>query len=782
MSSVVAFARKFAQLKVELSRDSEVDLRLLRLVDFARDTGDTLHNSAFATYLEEWRALVEYQLEGETNLQDLTPDELQRAVQTCRGQVSDNATVTIVQELSKKFCYVGEVEKALTWLDSDDDCDTPDTLSAIPTDVTDEYETARRVLAELPPNSSIANELQQIVREWRLEREALSFDSVKCLFVDRGGHATAGRGRMRTLVCRSADAIQKLETNELVFDNQVRGPDDPFVGASYNALDAIKLLLHRDENKSDRCCLRVHLAIENSDQTFTGDSIALAVALVSYAQLMKPQIHRHERFIAGEIAVTGSLDADGTLAPVNNDSLDAKIKRAFFSPVKYVVVPQANVLATKNCITKLRQQYPRRRLQVIAHERMQDVIDDHNVIRPEKVCMGQFVARKARRYTGSFKIQVPILLGVAWLLLALLLPKYFDPWFDRHIAEVVSLGNRIKAVNPDGHTLWVSSELAGTLREAVGHVYTQLDGSHWVANVDEDDGDELFFAPYIEGLSGRVQLYDDDGLLIWERTTFVDSPYPGDRETTIYAKSQNYGPAKVKGVIGKDGEALIMTACFSSAPARMQIILFDADGQHVTGPYLHTGVVGYYRNSLLLDKNQSGVTDVLLSGMNNRLGRAVIILLDPLDLSGVSPPYTGDLFLESQMQKGGHLLYVSFPKTPLSIQTGSYNSIRAIRYTGHQEHLLVRVAEGINGVIDGKRLVPKEAPSLFYELDSNFIPRRVYFDDGSFRQSNDLLRLTGKVEMASQRHVLDSLLSEVVVYKGNDIIHYLASGIDFYAD
>ncbi|MFH1688049.1 MAG: hypothetical protein ABIE70_11100 [bacterium] len=768
MNSTVAFARAFAALKAELARDGAADRRLLRLVEFAKDNAEALLKPAYTGYREEWRSLVQYQLAVDGCLDDLLPDELAAVIEVCKELVDQANLTTIGRELARKLCYVGEAEKALPLLDPDGDDRSSHAAAITPGDTDDELDAARRVLESLPSDSPQAAQLEKILGAWRLEREALSFDSVKCLFVDKGGHTVAaGRGRLRTLVCKSAETAVKLETDEVVFDNQIRSPDDPFVGAAYAALEAVGRLLQRDGAATNNHRLRVHLAIEDSHQAFTGDSIALAVALVGYAMLMKPQIHRHERFIAGEIAVTGSLSADGALMAVNAGSLEAKIKRTFFSPVKYVVVPEDNAATAKECIEKLREQYPRRRLQVIAHDRLSDVIDDHNVIRPEKVCMGAFVARKARRYTGSIRVQVPLLLGLTWLLLALLWPKYFDPWFDWNIADIEVVGNRFRTLNADGQTLWWSEEYEGELSVASYRKTTSTSSRYWQrVDVDGNGRDELFFIPVCGGPRNVAEFYGETGAVQWRRPAYIETTYPGDVAFGDTPARKDYSAIHMITISDSGGNACVAICSDCSPPARDQIIVIDATGKYVSGPYLNVGQL-FPAAMKLADFNHDGVNEILAGFTNNQLGRAALAVLDPHHLHGVSPPYDDEFFVASGMGTGSHLVYLSFPETPLS-EGPPRNYVSSIKVDTAAGITMVAVVEGIGLQIDGREYSyasDQLLPHITYYLDRYGDPFRAEFADGHLQRLNDFLLKCGKPPIVDTASFLDKLLSSVEVYR-----------------
>lgn len=752
MSSVVAFARRFAQLKAELLRDGETDLRLMRLVDFAGDAGDTLHKPAYATYLQEWRSLVEHQLEDEGGLQDLLPDELEYAAEVCDELSDKNVTDTIGLELARKLCYVGEVEKALDWLNHDGNDDSSVASAVSLADTTDEYDAARQVLQALSPDSPLTEQLEKILGHWRLEREALSFDSVKCLFVDKGGHTiAAGRGRMRTLVCKNADTIARQETNEVVFDNQVRSPDDPFVGASYNALDAVGQILLRDENGSNSRCLRVHLGVEGSHQTFTGDSIALAVALVGYAMLMKPQIHRHERFIAGEIAVTGSLTAEGTLMAVNAGSLNKKIERAFFSPVKYVVVPQDNAAMARECIEQLRAKYPRRRLQVIAYERLQDVINDHNVIRPEKVCMGAFVARKARRYTGSIRVQVPLLLGLTWLLLALLSPKYFDPWFDWNPVYAIAnpTTNSLEAYNRDSTLLWADVLSCPISKVTSDRIWSTSFGKTY--DFDGDGRNEVVFLPRIDEVCddrAHVRFYASDGQLVWKGNAALLGRYPKDTAGVQY-------DAGYLRIVETSNGPVIVSIVYQDMPARAHIRLWDAAGDSL-GWYVHWGHGAIQE---VTDIDHDGQDEILFTGFYNRKQCVALLVLRPDSVQGFSPIEPG---IENEYPwwiPGNQVAYILFPKSDV----GCLADELPAGYNAPGPSGLRVADDGLIQVNISESVDYEGSPQLIYTIDKRFRVVKVAMTDILVTHRQQLVA-EGKLQPIEDASAYFDALRDAVTY------------------
>jgi len=325
---------------------------------------------------------------------------------------------------------------------------------------------------------SLYNILKDILNAWEGERETLSHEWANCLFVEKGDHgrltsvipAKEGihkhRGRLRVLQGRVELFGKSATTDEITFANQIVKPDDRFIGVAYDSLEAVRQVFKASSFKDKASAFyHAHFSIRaggapgrDSTHTFTGDSIGLAVGLVTYTQLLKPEIMRQERFIASDVAFTGGVSPDGAFIPVNKETLSVKVERAFFSPIKYLVLPEGNLIAAKEHLERLKKRYNRRHLRLVPAERLTEVIENHNVIRAEKVCMGEFVVRKAYRYSRMTKVQVPLLVALLLVALAILFPKW-TPWFDWHIARIEVIGNRFRTLNADGRENGRSSGL-----------------------------------------------------------------------------------------------------------------------------------------------------------------------------------------------------------------------------------------------------------------------------------------------------------------------------------
>ena len=221
---------------------------------------------------------------------------------------------------------------------------------------------------------ALARWLRDFDARWQARRETGDPQRAHCLFVEYDSTGRPVRGRLRTLEGKIEPLKTGSESDELIFHHQVRSPDDPFVGTIYGALAALRQVTSRRREfpRSDplpsgevdpavvgsgeghvgrasptilssgpRFRARFTLSGEGGEG-YSGDSVGLAAFAVAYGGWWAGDLHRERRLIGNTVAFTGAVSADGQVEPVAGDSLQLKVRRAFFSPIDNLVVPEAN--------------------------------------------------------------------------------------------------------------------------------------------------------------------------------------------------------------------------------------------------------------------------------------------------------------------------------------------------------------------------------------------------------------------------------------------------------
>ncbi len=300
---------------------------------------------------------------------------------------------------------------------------------------------------------------------------------------------------------------------------------------------------------------------------------------------------------------------------------------------------------------------------MVAYSRLADILDDKNVVRSEKVCIGQYVARKAVRYSRATHIQVPILLALAYLLISLIYPKAWVG-FDDNPAYVKPTKNGFIAVNVNSTPLWSKTYDVDSLASA--RTYT-------IGDLDSDGKNEVAFVPK-PGLSSNMEavlyLYDHDGKELFARPCTIEAEYPGDSTADL-----NYYPSTVEFVQTDKGVRIVCCVC-REYPARTHITVWNSDGESL-GWYINSGFA--HQRGVLESGAAGGQKLLVFTCTNNRVGSSGLFGLYVDSSYGVSPPFSDTIYALDGVTRGNQYSYVMLPRSDVSIALRArYNTIYRI--------------------------------------------------------------------------------------------------------
>lgn len=661
--SILEFARDFETLKGRLKKQQSSGYRLLLLNHNWSMLRDRLNDPKYRTFVVEYATLLLDNLKAPhltdlllpelTNLMDVVSSLAAVAVNAERVAELQSKTTLIAREAAVKSFYAGDIKCGLKMLAEVLDTPLPE-LKKLPDDnLYSEIELLQFAHAELSQSSeALYQTVGEIVSEWEAALLELSVSSAYCLFVELDSGSELGLGRLLKLYGSIKVRTESIKNDEVTFENQLVSFDDPFTGTIYNSLKAVRAVIDKSSpGNSGKSYYEGRYRVKNCyKELFAGDSIGLASGLIGYTQLLEPLLLRYERFITAEAAFTGGLDENGRLLPVNQKTLPQKIERAFFSHIKYLVLPESNAETAREYVAVLQRKYPRRKLHLIGAESLSDTIENHNIIRPEKVWLGQFVARRVYKYSRATKVQVPLLLVLLYLLASVIYPKAWIG-FDWNPEYVRITEKGFEALNADSLFLWSVEFDCGSLSQS-----SQFD----VGDIDADDKNEIAFIPASESsaCSSRaiLHVYNDNGEVLWQRDCVILNEYPGDS-----TREQIYTPSGVH-VVTVDKRQVIITGVNRSTPARQHIKIWSSEGK-LEGSYVNSGFASF---AMTKDIDRDGKEEILFKGYNNRIdssGCTVLFAFPAKSCKGVSPPYGNKELNLSNVQKGSQLRYIAFPKT-----------------------------------------------------------------------------------------------------------------------
>ncbi|MGB5105321.1 MAG: hypothetical protein WBP29_11910 [Candidatus Zixiibacteriota bacterium] len=748
--SPVEFAAAFERLRSRISMSAGSDDVILLLIEFWPRIRQLGRNHAYSSYVAEYLSFLNASLEDE-GFRDFSVDELKQLEMICiSGGVAAELILQIRKQIARLCFYVGELSEGLQaclritneQLKNDCELGFDANLSEF-----ERFRTLVDSVGDAAPNTRSI--LVKLLEDWQSEREFVSTDRIHCLFVQNRSLGDAPRGKLRTLTGSVEERGSHSENDEVTFDNQLRAADDPIVGVAYQALTAVRTYLKATGyTKLGSQYYHAHFAVAEREATYTGDSIGIATALLAYAQLLHTQALRHDHQLPGDVACTGGIDESGKITPVNGDSLRAKVERAFFSHIKYLVLPAANLAQAAQYLETLLREFPERQLILVPVDSLSAVINDHNIIRPEKICIGEFVAKKAVTYSRMTKVQVPMLLVLAYLLLSVIYPKAWIG-FDWNPASVRIAERRMEVVNRADRGLWAFEFPDQIIND---------DGTWEVADIDNDGQAEVIILPSQHGLSsmgGLLHIFDSDGRLISKVDCTIRGEYPGD---TIAAG--NPIPLETADLYVSDylGRKIIITCQNAQYPARCYIRFWETDGKPM-GRYINSGYTGLL---LLDDLDGDGSEEALFRGANNRLGCQAIFDLNPETANGVSPPYDAEHGYDlTAVVRGNQEHYVLLYPSDLNkfAADPGYCGVKTFRVHSGSS-MQITTIENSN---------PDFTAGVDYFFNANLRLQRASFDDGQMRWL-EILQQEGKLPSLPANVFIDTTMNRVTYFSGDKYI------------
>jgi hypothetical protein len=706
--SPLTFARDYSAYRARAASIAFADTRLLTAARFWRDHSEALGEPAFESF---WREDLPPLLTGAepSTFVDLLPDELEE-IAAFLEQLPSTFTTSVSSapfwELAAKaWFYVGDVDCGLTALshtgvgaglrpaltDAHDESSVGSAPPTIPADSlagVDAVDLTRFLIDQSVPElgPAVIAWLERFDAEWRAQRDGGTANQAICVLVEHDEAPRPVRGRLRLLQGQVEALSDKSGTDQVVFSHQLRASDDPQISGAYAALAALRHIPNSAFHTPHSATRGNFEFLGSGGELYGGDSLGFACFATAYGDWWSKDLHRERRLISGSVVFSGALNDDGLAASVSESSLQKKVERVFFSPLSHLVVPEANRADAEAAVERLRRRHPARRLRINGVERASDIVADHNIFIPERVCLGEYAVRAAAKYTRSVKVQVPILAILGYLLLCLIYPRLWVG-FDMQPAEVKATADGITVLNGAGHLLGSYTGFPGTTHfrsfSAAGTGPDYPNAYYRFADLDRDGQDEvLCCVPYVDRPKGlntsplyafRVRRFG--GLdSIFAAPISTPTGYRGDTDSG-QALTYNYALRGLYTFQTQRGSLRLLVVSANSEPARCQIQVFDSAGTRV-GFYLNQGHFNWTAIKIE-DIDHDGTPELCLGGANNRLRRACIAILDPNRIWGVSPPWDVSQFSGSGMPKGSQKLYVAFARSDLCDREGlvPYNMV-----------------------------------------------------------------------------------------------------------
>ncbi len=672
MNKVLQIERKFHELKRELQQRPSTRWSLRLINDFI-----ALLDGDFETYQSYLLELVSRlpRLEDPLDFTGVDPSKYHRLLHHLRDieqQVPEVASLKpfgvfkkdLQQRLALQYAFVGEPLKSLEVLD----CKVRKVLEA---EVEDWQKRVEETPCELlkkctdklrEVNAECARKLENLQHLWIAcsQSQGISSDIPKHrensvmvpTVVQNEQDPEKKIGRLRRLSVelfdRSADGMDRITTN---FD--VDSGEKNQQAFRTRVAESVRQMLRKYHPKSAEKGLLGRLSYTNPGWYSQGHSMELASAGLMYGAVLSHAGLRKRYKIRSTAAITGRVSREGKVEKIDRKSLEAKVHAAFFSWVEVMVVPNQHRNEALDFKARLESRYPNRNLKIFGVEQLEGLFYDRRV----SIFLEENLLRHYGKKVWEHKYSaVGIILILA---LSLITFRLFYGPIDRN-PVMAELNNEYFYVqNAAGQQLARLPAGSDTEEDTNTRAHMQAEDLIQLYDVDGDSINEVFwFEQTSKDSLHATWLHARDiaaGEPLWSRPLEYRFSFPRKRDPL----KNRYDGMEIelyRSPTTDSSHMLVLSHHESYFPGVVERV--DPLTGENRGRYLN---MGYLRAMELIDLDQNGKKELLVTGESNSLDQAILAVLDPAHFGGHSP--LSDAYQVDSLHKETEIAYIAVSRT-----------------------------------------------------------------------------------------------------------------------
>jgi hypothetical protein len=397
------------------------------------------------------------------------------------------------------------------------------------------------------------------------------------------------------------------------------------------------------------------VVFEESHILHEGSSANLAIAGLIYCAILKYVNNREQYQISAKTAITGDIDINGIILPVDQDTLSAKVKAVFFSWIENLVVPKSQQTQAEGFLIELKNEYQNRELKIFGISELKELFYDRRLTNLKKIGAVRYNLTKI--WKRKFSIAGITIISILTLIIARLV---YGP-IDKNPVLGEFKGTNLLVKNKQNETIeeiYIGKKTVETVKS-----YSDLNAvtSKYVKfyDIDKDGTNEIFYiirGSEENGFESKLLCKDiKKDSLLWSKIIRKKLNFPFKTDV----QSENFFLNDfLIGDFENDGriEIFLLAANLNAFPS----LIIKLDGK--TGNELdHYSHIGHISSLVAVDLDKDGISDILAVGGNNAFDQACFVVLDSRYISGCSPTQ-GDYILKHSVP-GVEKKYILFPPT-----------------------------------------------------------------------------------------------------------------------
>jgi hypothetical protein len=499
----------------------------------------------------------------------------------------------------------------------------------------------------------------------------MSPNKIRVLFVEQGRWSI--QGHLKELYLSAYKIYGENSSDRIHINNLLSVENDPMVQQAKDALVAAKnVLLEVQEVRIAKSTWDLSISLPEKQHFYTGDSMGLALGILIFMTLLEKANSRKRCGAWNNVAITGSLSITGECLAVDENSLEAKLKAAFYSPIESVVIPSQNIHKACDIMKSLNQLHQMRHLNIVPLDTLKQTIDMETIVTFNQRSPVTHLAAQLKHHLIARVLVLAVVFGLLFGFIAKkLIPRPNPAFLD------IS-GQFLRAYDSKSKILWnfnFGYVPGGDVRESIVNEYFVI---------DDLDGDGLRDVIFQAGNSDVAIPLE---LLFISNTGKLLRKYPIGKEFGKY--DARYRPRKMKTMdIDADGQREVISVSFHRpfCPCHVQLTSFS---EGIEGEYVHEG---YLMDFVIHDINDDHFPEILLVGTNNYFRQAVIVVLDPINFSGYSRHFNE----EYGVPAGNEKHYIRLPRSEYNKHKDTLTPVAKSIAVLNNGTIQVRVDEGWN--------------------------------------------------------------------------------------
>ncbi|MFH0991963.1 MAG: hypothetical protein V1799_18305 [bacterium] len=376
-----------------------------------------------------------------------------------------------------------------------------------------------------------------------------------------------------------------------------------------------------------------------------GESLGAGLAALLVTELIRLHQFKREFFLRDDTAITGAINTDGNLLPVDAEGLKIKVEACIFSWVKILIVPKEQEVLCQEYLDDYRHNITTQNNadsiilpRVIGISNLEELFYNRRLTELEPVPVYKQGARKI----WKFRKQVALIVIMA---MTLLLVKLLYGPFDR---------NPVKS-KVEGEMLLIKNQYGEKIDQIRISDSTVAPTAFY--DVDGDGINEVIYGHKDDEQRGKASFLRCKSIvrdsILWEYKLNQDTAFPTEYNTT----DRNFFCHELTvGDLGKGLEGRVIGTAVSVYSPCFVFLLNVKDGSEY-GKYFH---YGHLNGPAIVDLERNGIKEAVFGGVNDWIDDACIVVIDPRMISGVCTLGSGT---GKALYEGCEKFYLRIPRT-----------------------------------------------------------------------------------------------------------------------